>query len=495
MIPYEIFIRLRQLRAQGWKLRQIGRELGLNFKTVKRWSQRTEYHFSRRSKRASLLDAYRAEVIRLLNQHPFSARQIFQRLQEQGYTGGYSILKELVGEVRPKRTTAFLTLHFRPGECAQLDWGYAGLVRVGNTQRRLSFLVVVLGYSRQLYVEFTLGEAMDQFLSGQQNAFAYFGGVPRYLMIDNLKTAVLSHPYGQPALFHRRYLDFARHYGFEIRACNVRAAHEKGQVENAVGYVRKSFLNGLELCAFAPLNPAVRRWLEEIANVRVHGQTRQKPAELFKVERPQLQSLPATLYDVGQVYAVHATRRCRVHFQSNHYSVPAEYAGSRLTLRVYPQRLVIFAQDRLVAEHVRCYERNRDFENPDHIRQLLQVRRRARDQKLLQRFLQLSPQAEEYYLQIQQRRFNPFQHVAKIVALSEIYGHEATARALGDACEFQAFSAEYITNLLEQRRRLLPEPSPLHLTCSQDLLELELPPPNLTVYENLQPQNPHEKTP
>jgi hypothetical protein len=123
-------------------------------------------------------------------------------------------------------------------------------------------------------------------------------------------------------------------------------------------------------------------------------------------------------------------------------------------------------------------------QNPDHVRALLEQRHRARDQKLLQRFLQLSPLAETYYQELSQRRFNPAQHVAKIVALSEIYGMDATRSALADACEFQAFSSEYIANLLEQRRRLLPEPSALHLTRRQDLLDLELPEANLAVYEN-----------
>ena len=285
--------------------------------------------------------------------------------------------------------------------------------RWDETRRRLNFFVMVLGYSRKLYVEFTLSETLEQFLACHQNAFAYFGGVPKKVMLDNLKTAVLSHPAGQPVIFHLRYLDFAWFYGFEPRACNIRAAHEKGIVERARGYLRTSFLNGLPLESFAPLNPAVRLWMDQVANERLHGETRKKPNELFAEEKARLSPLPSTLYDVAQIRAVHATRRFRVRFDANRYSVPAEYAGGRLVLHAYPDKLCIFHHERLIAELVRSYDRAQDIENPDHVRVLLEQRHRARDQKLLQRFLQLSPLAETYYQELGQRRFNPAQHVAK----------------------------------------------------------------------------------
>jgi transposase len=488
MISYELFTRLRHLVDQAhWKLQAVARELGLNIKTVRLWAKRVRYERKRREPRSSKLDPFKNDLVRLLAEHPYSSAQLLLRLREAGYTGGVSILRAYVAQVRPRKSPAYLTLTFQPGECVQVDWGYAGVVPVGQTRRRLSFFVMVLGYSRKLYVEFTLSETLEQFLACHQNAFAYFGGVPRKVMLDNLKTAVLSHPAGQPVIFHPRYLDFARFYGFEPRACNVRAAHEKGIVERAIGYLRTSFLNGLPLESFAPLNPSVRLWMDQVANERIHGETRKKPNELFAEEQARLERFPPSLYDVAQIRAVHATRRFRVRFDSNRYSVPAEYAGARLVLHAYPDKLCIFHHERLIAEHVRSYDRAQDIENPDHVRALLEQRHRARDQKLLQRFLQLSPLAETYYQELGQRRFNPAQHVAKIVALSEIYGVDATRSALADACEFQAFSSEYIANLLEQRQRLLPEPGALHLTRRQDLLDLELPEANLAVYETSTP--------
>jgi hypothetical protein len=163
--------------------------------------------------------------------------------------------------------------------------------------------------------------------------------------------------------------------------------------------------------------------------------------------------------------------------------VPAEYAGQRLRLKAYPDRICIYHNGKLIAQHPRSYDRNRDFEHPDHPKALLAQRHAAREQRLLMRFLKLSPKAEAYYQQLQQRRMNPRHHIRQIVALSEIYGAEKLARAIEDAFTFEAFSCEYIANILEQRERVLPEPGALHLTRRQDLLDLELPEPDLSIYE------------
>ena len=152
-------------------------------------------------------------------------------------------------------------------------------------------------------------------------------------------------------------------------------------------------------------------------------------------------------------------------------------------MRVYPERLAIYHEHKLIAEHPRRYDRHQDYLNPDHQRQLLQQRRKAWAQQLLRRLLRLSPQAEEYYRQLETRRLSPAVHIRRIVALSEIYGDEAVGRAIEDALEYQAFSSEYIANILEQRARKLPEPGALHLTRREDLLDLELPEPDMSIYD------------
>jgi transposase len=338
MITYEIFSQIRHLHDQkGLSAAQIAEELGLNLKTVEKWVQRPHYQRRKAARRPSRLDPFKARVLAMLERHPYSVQQIFQEIKTQGYAGGYSVLKEWVRQVRPVRKPAYLTLAFAPGECVQADWGSFDTVPVGGVRRRLSFLVMVLCSSRLMRVEFTLGQGMEHFLACLQHGFEFFGGVPAKVMIDNLKTGVLSHPFGQPARFHPRFLDFAGHYGFQPVACGVRKANEKGRVENGVGYVKKNFLAGLEPSSLEAVNHAALHWLATVANVRLHGETRRKPLELFAEEKPRLRPLPTVAYDPAVLRPVTATHRCRVVFETNRYSIPHLYASQKLTLKIYPE--------------------------------------------------------------------------------------------------------------------------------------------------------------
>ncbi len=488
MIEYQIYCQIRHLRAQDkLSITQIAGALAIQRSTVRKWLGRPKYERRAYTQKArgSKLDTYKGVIVRLLNTYPYSAVQLFQRLKEQGYAGGYCILKEYVRAVRPPRSPAYLTLHFAPGQCAQVDWGSAGSVRVGNTRRRLSFFAMVLCHSRQLYVEFTLSQGQEHWQACHQHAFESFGGlVPAEIMVDNCKTAVLAHPVGGPVVLNPKYAEFAAHNGFTIKPCAPRRANEKGRIENAIGYIRKNFLAGREITDFAALNPAVRDWLDTIANVREHGETKRTPREMFAQEKGKLRPAPAQPHDGALVTPIGVSARCRVVVETNRYSVPPAYASKPLTLKLYADRLRLYAGEGLVTEHVRSYERHRDIEHPDHVAVLLHERHQARQQQLLLRFLALSPQAGLYHEQLAERRLNSRHHVQKIVALSEIYPAQLVARALEDAHQLGAYSCEYITNLLEQRGRRLPEAGALHLTRQSDLLELELPPPDLSIYQS-----------
>ncbi|MBE3123361.1 MAG: IS21 family transposase, partial [Planctomycetes bacterium] len=423
MIDYELYCKIKDRHDKDrLTIAQIALDLHLNARTVARWLAADKFRQRQTPPRPSKLDSYKGQVVRWLQTHPYTAAQVFLRLREAGYDGGATIVKEYVRQIRPPRTPAFLTLSFAPGECAQVDWGQFGSINVGNTRRRLSFFVMVLCYSRMLYVEFTVSETMEHFLACHANAFNFFGGVTGKVMVDNLRSAILQRIVGQDPVFNPRYKDFADHFGFTIAPCGVGQAHEKGRVENAVGYVKKNFLAGLELTDFALVNPAARQWLDMVANVRIHGSTHRQPIELLGAEKPQLKPLPSHPYDVGVIRPGRTSSQFRVTVDANTYSVPAQYAGAALTVKLYPDVLCFYHQDKLVARHVRCYDRHQDFEDPDHPRALLAQRRRARDQKLMLRLLALTPKADPFYLGLAERRLNVLHHVRKIVALSEIYG-------------------------------------------------------------------------
>ncbi|MEA2114892.1 MAG: IS21 family transposase [Thermodesulfobacteriota bacterium] len=484
MIDYDTFCNIKQLNEQeGLKVSQISDKLNLDPRTVTHWLDCERFQPRKNNGRSSILDPFKAEIKRLIEKHPYTATQVFQFLQELGYTGGYNTVKRYVRVIRPKRSPAFLKLSFAPGECAQVDWGSCGSVPVGNTRRRLSFFAMVLCYSRMLYVEFTVSQTMEHWLACHEHAFDFFGGVPSRIMVDNLKSAVLRRIVGQAPVFNTTYLDFARHWGFDISACNVRKGNEKGIVERGVGYVKKNFLSGLEIKDFHHLQPACRQWMDTICNVRVHGETKKQPQELFAGEKPSLQSLPAHGYDIGVVKQVRASSQFRVSVDSNRYSVPAQYAGAALTMKLYPDRVCFYHQEQLIARHVRCYDRHQDFENPEHPKPLLAQRRKAKNQQVIKRFMMLSPLAVDYYQALENKRMNPLIHVRKIVALSEIHGIEPVRRAMEDAFSFQAFSSEYIANILEQRKNVPVQPAALQLTRREDLLDLEVQAPDMTIYQ------------
>ena len=484
MISYETYCKIKQYRDERHlSAHQIARSLGIDKKTVTRWLVAPGYQARQRSSRSSKLDPYKKLIIAWLETHPYSATQIYQRLKGSGFDGGITIVTDYVRRVRPTPAPAFLTLSFEPGEAAQVDWGEWGSVAVGETRRRLSFFVMVLCYSRLMYVEFTVAQTMEHFLGGHQRAFEAFGKAPRKVMVDNLKSAVLKRLAGEAPVLNPRYRDFADHYGFTVAPCGVGKGNEKGRVENAVGYVKKNLLNGLDIPSFEVLNPAAKVWMDSIANVRIHGEIRQRPVDRFRQEVDQCLPLPGVPFDIGTVHQLRANNQFRVTLDTNRYSVPAEYASQRVILKAYPDRLFIFHQDKLIAQHVRCYDRHRDFELPDHPKALLAQRRHAREQRIYARFLALSSDAEAFYQGLLDKRLNVRDHLCKIVALSEIHPPDAVARALRDCLALHAFNAEYVVNLLEQRQRQLPEPGALHLTRAQDWLDLELPEPDLSAYE------------
>ena len=343
---------------------------------------------------------------------------------------------------------------------------------------------MVLCYSRRMYLEFTVSQRMEFFLACHENAFATFGGVPARLMVDNLKSAVLQRLVGQAPVFNPKYLDFSKHWGFKISACNVRAGQEKGRVENAVGFVKKNLLAGLELPDFCALQPAATVWVDTVADVRIHRQTHQRPIDRFEDERAHLSQPNPAGFDLARICTVRATKQFRVPLDSNRYTVPSRYAGLRLTLKAHGDRVCIYDGQQLIARHARSMDRHQDIEDPDHERQLLAQRKNAREQRLMVNFLALSPRAQAYLEGLETKQVNVRVHLRKILALAEIHGRQAVARALDDGLELHAFSAEYIANILGARRRIGAEPAALSLTRRADLLELEIPEPDLSIYDH-----------
>ncbi|MCK5355841.1 MAG: transposase, partial [Methyloprofundus sp.] len=163
MIDYETYSRIKQYQQEGLKAGQIAQKLDLDPRTVESWLDEPQYRQRKKGDASSKLDSYKEAIVSLIEKHPYTATQIYQRLQDEGYQGSYSLVKQYVRKVRPKRKPAFLTLAFAPGESAQVDWGIYKTIEVGATRRKLNFFVMVLCHSRMMYVEFTLAQSMEHF--------------------------------------------------------------------------------------------------------------------------------------------------------------------------------------------------------------------------------------------------------------------------------------------------------------------------------------------
>ncbi len=477
----------RLFHRENWGKRRIARHVGVDPKTVRK-ALRAERFSERRkpARRSCKLDPFKDNVRALLDRYPdLSAVRVLQELRPMGYTGGMTIVGDLVRMLRPrKRPEAYLRIAFPPGDAAQVDWTYCGTLLVEGRRRRLLAFAFLLCHSRFLYVEFALSATMEVFLSAHERALTAAGGVPRRTLYDNLKSVVLSHVLGE-VRFHPRFLDFSAHYGFRPVACAPYRPNEKGRVENVIRYLKGNFLAGREIASLEEANRAVRHWLDEVANVRTHATTRRRPVDLLAEERPLLGPLPAAPYDTRVVRTVRASPLCRVHFEGSTYSVPPALVGATLTLKASATSVSLYAAAEEVARHPRARGRGEDLVDPSHLRALTERKRRGERGALVARFLALCPEAEDYLKGLARAEIALYRHLRRLLALSDRYGRDAVRAALVHARGFGAYGADYVERIVQQeRRRSSAETSgPLDLSRTPDLEGVSLPPIDLEAYD------------
>ena len=302
MVGSEAALEIRVLHRHGKSIREIAREMGVSRNTVRRYLRDDEAERYRpRPLRRTKLDPFKGYVIERLRAaapERMPASVLLMELRERGYAGGYTMLKVFVASLQPPEAAEpVIRFETAPGEQMQVDWA---VIRRG--ENRLSVFVATLGWSRATYAEFVTDERVESLIEAHENAFLSFGGTPREVLYDNMRTVVLErHGYGLGRhRFHPGFLDFARHCDFRPRLCAPYRAQTKGKVERFIRYLRHSFYVPLAsrlaqeglIVDRETANLAIGRWLREVANVRVHGTTGEIPAERLAIERVQLQPVP-----------------------------------------------------------------------------------------------------------------------------------------------------------------------------------------------------------
>jgi transposase len=282
--------------SEHWPIRKIERQLNIGWRTIRKYLDAPAQSAVHRD-RPSKLDPFKSTIAEWLEKDPgVSAAVIEQKLRAAGYPGGHSILREYVRNARPQitRKRAFVRMEPLAGERFEVDWGHFGSLSYSGDVRKLYAFALVDAHSRMLYVEFTHSQSFETFARCHIHAFTALGGIAREIAYDNLATAVVEHD-GRLVRFLPRFLAFAREYGFYPHACNPASGWEKGKIERAIGYLRQNFWPLREFTDLHDVNRQVRQWLAEVANQRVHRETRQRPLERFQPEA--LKPLPVIPYD------------------------------------------------------------------------------------------------------------------------------------------------------------------------------------------------------
>ncbi|MBU1159529.1 MAG: IS21 family transposase [Candidatus Thermoplasmatota archaeon] len=382
---------MRERYRQGMSISQIAREEGLARITVRRYVQTDVPPAYVRSKnRESKLDPFKPFIRQRLKEYPLSAARLLSEIREQGYTGGYTILKEFTSSLRHDRSIqAEIRFETLPGEQAQVDWIDFKRVVIDGEMRHLWAFAAVLGHSRMRFVRFTTDATTPTFISCHMDAFDYFGGYTKTILYDNTKNVVLKRALkSSDSQWNPLFRDFFTHYDFTPRLCKpgIEGAKTKGKVERMVQHVRKDFYLGLDFDSLPTLNSLALTWCDEV-NAKVHGTTYEVPFERLKLEnlRPLNSVVP---YQIAQTEFRRITRDCFVSYQSNKYSVPWRHAGRNCRLIIKNGRLDVLVDDEVVASHEvvpgahRCIKLKEHFEG---LYKAILVENRERHQDRLER--------------------------------------------------------------------------------------------------------------
>jgi transposase len=417
------------------------------------------------TRRRSRLDPYVDRIQELLAKDPdLSAVRIREEIARgpQGYTGSATALRRYLRRVRPARGRVYQEVHYQPAQAMQVDWGECGCVPVGATTRKVSVFVAVLCYSRLLYIEFTLSQRKAEFYRALVNALTFFGGTPRAVIFDNLKAAVLNGS-GRHACFHPDFLALCGYFCLQPVACARRDPESKGIVEGGVRYVKQNALAGRrdELLRFEDYLALAPAWRDQVANVRLHERTRERPIDRFEQERTLLRPLPEIPFDTDEVVPVVVSPHARVAFDGNRYSAPPQFVRRPITLRANRDELRLLHDGQVVACHVRSYERGQVLVLADHRLAALTLRQRPQLHAREQEFDAWGPEAREFHLRLNSRPVKSSIHLRRLLNLAQTYGRTEVLAAISQAVELQTYDAACVENLLlaERRRRQLPSPT------------------------------------
>lgn len=478
----------RLAEVEGLSQRQIAARLRCCWRTVKKaLDMEQPPDESYRVSRGSILDPYKPRIDALIAKYPvLSAMRVLEEIRKEGYPGQICVVRQYLRQIRPARGRIYQEVCYEPGEALQVDWGTCGKLKIGNTIRKVNVLVAVLCYSRLCYIEFCLSQRKAEFYRSLVHALEFFGGSPLKIIFDNLKAAVLNGA-GRTACLHPEFSALCGHFYLEPVACARQDPESKGIVEAKVRYVKRNALQGRdeELTCWDDYGRLAVYWRDQVANVRTHQTTKERPVDRYEKERSLLRRLPAAPFNTDEIRSVGVNSHARVKFDGNRYSTPPAVARQTVMLRASATQVRVIYQGQQVACHTRCYDRGQLIRDPAHHLEALKQRRRAGASQVEQQFDALGEQARAFHLALRRQPVRTIVHLKRLLKLVRLYGRGDVIDAITRANQYQTCDAAYVeTILLQQRRRQeLPSPMPVRPRRTELVEDIELDEPDPAVYD------------
>lgn len=461
-------ITIKTLHNQGEKTSHIAQELGCHRNTVLNIVKRDGIIEKQTRARSSIFDAYQQKIKEYLDKK-ISRLRIFEILGEEYQLNcTYINLCKYIQNQFPKKVEAYGVQVVEPGEVAEIDFGELGILPGPSGKRVRTFgLAIVLPYSRLDFYAICYDQKLETLVRELRAAFNFFGGVPKRLKVDNMKTAILRNQH-YDLQFNQDFLEFASHYNTVVLPCTPYSPEQKGTVESGIKYLQQNFISGRVFQDDTDIKRQLKNWMVTYANVRIHGTTRKIPREVFETEeKDQLQPLPREEFAFFNRCVRVVLPNCHVHFENNYYSVPASLVGTEVTLRFNDHLVRIIHQGEQVALHQRINGSVGNFVTQrSHLPDYKVYSQTEYQIRYEGKMADIGEYAHQYFtMLLDSKEGYWFRSVRIILGLEKEYGKEAVNLSLKRALYYCATDIVTIKNIVKNELYLL-DTEPLMIKVS-----------------------------
>lgn len=452
-------ITIKTLHKQGLKQSEIAHELDCHRHTVANVLQRETFIEKQTREKGSIFDPYRQQI-KEWRDKKISVLRIFEILQETyGIHSTYVNLCKYIQVRFPKQPEAFGVQVTTPGEVAEIDFGYLGMFPgpLGKVVKAYG-LAVILPYSKLDFYAITYDQKLETLITELENAFLYFGGVPKKLKVDNMKTAILKNQH-YDLEFNQDFLEFAYHYNTVIKPCTPYSPEQKGTVESGIKYLQGNFIAGRTFTSSSDMKRQLKDWIDNYANKRVHGTTRKIPVEEFRqTEAPTLQPLPDTPFAFFNRGIRTVATNCHIHFENNYYSVPSLLVGKDVTIRFNDKLIRIIYEGEQVALHQKAIGVGNYVTRRSHLPDYKIYSETEYQKKAEEQMTEIGEEAHEYFrFLLETKESYWFRSVRLILGFPKEYGNSAVNATLKRALYYKVRDLTTIKNILEKKLYLVSE--------------------------------------